>query len=450
MMKKVVISLLCLKLIALNVFSQELKRRASLGIYVSEISDSIARLHKTKFGVYIDSMTDQKNTEKHHLKINDIILRINNENIGSPQDLTAQLKKYKEGDEANFELIRNGKTKNVAGIFPGFPFESSDNHDVIYDEFAFDGGYIRTITDKPRGDKKFPAILFIQGYTCSSIDNVTKHPYTQLAKGLCDKGYVVMRMEKPGMGDCNNQTPCADLDFNTETEAFSNGLHHLKSYDFVDTEKVFIWGHSMGGIIAPIIANNEKIKGIIVYGTTINPWREYLPETFRFQYPLFGIDYVELEDHMLEYYRVIHELFVEKKKPSDIAEDSVYLPILRNQYLYDGKDRIFGRNYKAFVQIDEHNIYRYWSQTEANVLVFWADADIQAFSKREHETIVNVVNHYHPGNAELAQLNNTNHAFVKVKSMQDGIANRNWNYMTTHFNDEVVENTDQWIRKILE
>lgn len=443
-MKKIAFLIFGLLLLHNYSNSQGLKRRATLGIYGTEISDSLSGVSS----IQIDSLLSQNFSEKHHLRVHDILLNMNDSKTKSMRELGMLVANYRAGDEVRFEIIRKGQKKEVAGVFPAFPFETSEQHDIIYDNFEFDDGYIRTIIDKPKGNKKFPAIFFIQGYTCSSIDNVRMHPYIQLAKGLCEKGYVVMRMEKPGTGDCNNKTRCSDLDFNTEKDAFLKGLRKLKSYDFVDTSKVFIWGHSMGGIIAPIIANKEKVRGIIVYGTTINPWREYLLETFRVQYPLFGVDYVELEDHMLDYYKVIHELFVEKKEPSVIAKDSVFSNILRDQFSYDGNERIYGRNYKSFVQIDDYNMYKYWSQINAHVLVFWADADIEAFSSFEHKTIVDVVNHYHPGKAKFIHLDNTTHAFAKVKSMQDGLANRNWSYITTHFNEDVVNKTNQWIMSI--
>ncbi len=430
--------------------SQELKRRAYLGVYGTEITDSVAGIYKIKSGINIDSLKNISLTKKHKLKPADIIVSINGNDVKTLQDLSRQVSLSREGNKVNFKIIRKGKVKKISGIFPAFPYEKSETHEIIYDKFEFDNGYIRVIIDKPKGQGKFPSILFIQGYTCSSIDNVgDKHPYIQLVKGLCDKGYVVMRIEKPGIGDCSNVSECNDIGFKTETEAFLKGLQKLKSYDFVDTSKVFIWGHSLGGIVAPIIANREKVKGIIVYGTTIKPWREYLVEMFRVQNPIMGIDFVENENNMLDYYKIIHALFIDKKEPSLIAKDTVLLTVFKELMYYDGEERIWGRNYKAFVQIDDYNLTEYWSKTDADVLVFWADADIEAFSRYDHETIVDVVNRYHPGKGKFIHLKNTTHAFAKVKSMQHGIENRTWKYMTENFNEEIIHKTDEWIKRVI-
>jgi len=430
--------------------SREFKRRAYLGIYGTAIADSVADIYSTNTGIIVDSLTNNNLTKKHKLKSADIILSINGNDIKTLRDLKEQVSLSREGEKVKFKIIRNGKIRKIVGIYPMFPYEKSKTHEIIYDKFEFDGGYIRVIIDKPKGQNKLPAILFIQGYTCSSIDNVgDDHPYLQLVKGLCDKGYVVMRVEKPGVGDCNNITRCEDLDFHVENEAFLTGFRKLKSYDFVDTNNVFIWGHSLGGTTAPIIANKEKVKGVIVYGTGLKPWREYLLEMFRVQNPLLGVDYVENENNMLNYYKIIHALFIDKDKPSEIESDSTLSTILKEQLMYDGEERIWGRNYKAFIQIDDYNITECWSKTDANVLVFWGDADIEAFSRFDHETIVDVVNHYHPGKGKFIHLKNTTHAFSTVESMRHGLENRTWKYMTENFNKEIILKTDEWIKEVI-
>ncbi len=429
--------------------AQHLMRKAHLGINVAEISDSLKTIHKISHGIYIIKINDIEVSKKHKLKTGDIILSINSIEVKSISGLVTEVSKYNEDNEVSFSIIRNGKQKQIKGTFPAKPYEKSENHEILYDQFEFDEGYIRTIIDKPDGDIKYPAILFIQGYTCGSIDNVgEKHPYIQLVKVLCNKGYVVMRMEKPGVGDCNNKTKCEDLDFNKEIASFTKGLRKLKTYDFVDTNNVFIWGHSLGGMIAPIIANREKLKGVIVYGTTIKPWREYLIEMNRKQAPLFGADYVESEKYALNYHKLIYALYVDKKTPDEIEKDTIMAQMLKTHFMYDGKGHIYGRNYKTFVQIDDYNQTEYWSKVNSNVLVFWGDADIEAMSRYDHETIVDVVNRYHPGKATFIHLKNTTHSFAKVESMEHGIKNRNWKYITENFNEDVAIKTVEWINSL--
>ncbi len=446
MKRLLVFSVLFFLLINIS-FSQNLKRKAYLGINVSSLTDEQKQKYDIEFGVYVDELIDEELSKIHKFEQGDIILTINNNRIDSIHYLYSEVLKYRQDDECVSEVIRNGKKKTLKGKFPPKPYETSEKFDVIYDEIAFMDGYLRVIVDKPSSDKPMPAILFIPGYTCGSYDNINPlHPYIRLIKSLAERGYVVMRVEKPGDGDCYNLPACEDIDFHTEVQVFAEALKKLQSFDFVDNENIFIWGHSMGGIIAPIIASENQVKGIIVYGTGIKPWREYIVEMCRVQYPIMGMDWVETENRMLCIYNTIHALFIEKKSPAEIANDSVMADILYNDFGFDGKDRLFTRNYKYLVQIDDYNLTECWSKVEAYVLTMWGTVDLEAFSRVEHQTIVDVVNFYHPDKAEFYEVVNTSHAFFKANSYKEAIDNYNWNYMTENFNPIIIEKTDEWIK----
>ncbi len=426
--------------------AQHLKRQAYLGVELKELSIE----ERADQGVEILNDIKEDFAKKHLLKKGDIITRINDSKIKNESDLRSAVSLYREGDPCMMVVIRNGKQKTLKGVFPSRPYETSETHEVLYDEIAFGNGWLRVIIDKPGKSGPMPAILFVQGYTCGSLDFVNpKHPYIQLVKGLAEKGYAVMRVEKPGDGDCMNTPECEDIDFHTEVDAFKEALKKLQSYDFVDKDNVFIWGHSMGGIIAPILASEIPVKGMVVYGTGIKPWREYLTEMVRVQNPLFGVPYIDNEKKMLAVYKLMHALFIEHLTPAEIAKDSLMLPVLMEDFGYDGTDRLFTRNYKYLVQIDDYNLTECWSKVNAYVLSMWGTADIEAYSSYEHETIVEVVNQATPGKAELYVVENTTHAFSKVESMKHGLENRTAAYMFEHFNSEVVDKSDEWMKKVM-
>jgi alpha-beta hydrolase superfamily lysophospholipase len=93
----------------------------------------------------------------------------------------------------------------------------------------------------------------------------------ELVYGLTRAGFAVMRSEKSGVGD-SSDTPCRDVDFRREVSLFTSGLKKLTCYNFVDTENVFFFVHSVGGWIAPLVASEEPVKGIVAYGTVVRPF----------------------------------------------------------------------------------------------------------------------------------------------------------------------------------
>ncbi len=449
-MKSRLITVTITILLSVSLQSQEIVRKGFLGARIVTANDSVLKSNSIKHGVLIDKIVKKEYSKKHKLREGDILISINGKRCTKARDVTTILKDKRSGNEVTFNIIRKKREKTIKGILPAKPMEKSDKHDIIYDQFSFNKGAIRVIVDKPKTDKKVPAVLFIQGYTCSSLDNTSPdHPYIKLVKGLCDKGYAVMRMEKPGMGDNYNTSDCSEIDFHTEVEAFSLALEKLKTYDFVDKDNVFIWGHSMGGVIAPIIAAQQNVKGVAVYGCTIRPWRDYLNDLFRIQSIMVGADPVENDKGMKAYAKILYGLFIDKKHPDLLAKDPELKEALKNGFSYDGKGHIWTRHYKYIVQIDDYSLFEQWSKVKSNVLVFWGDADLEAFSEWDHKQITDVVNKYNPGKATYYNIKNTTHSFAKVKSMQHGIKNRNWKYITSNFNQEVIEATYNWMNNVI-
>ena len=219
--------------------------------------------------------------------------------------------------------MRAGKEQVLEAKAVGRPLETSEISEVIYDEIPFQVGTLRSIINKPNKGGKLPAILFIPGYPCASYDNMNPiHPYRKLIDAFIEKGYVVMRVEKPGVGDGEFPIPCDQIDIATENAAFEAGYQALKKYSFVDTENIFIFGHSLGGLTAPIVASKVNPKGVIVYGTAYEPWWEYLMRMLRMQNPLFGVDFVENEKDMRLYHHLLYRQYVLKQSPKELAAEN--------------------------------------------------------------------------------------------------------------------------------
>lgn len=90
------------------------------------------------------------------------------------------------------------------------PFETDDNADVIYDEAPYRGGKLRVIINKPFQKQRMPAMLFIPGYTCNSIDELKEdHPYKRIINAYVDAGYVTLRIEKSGLGIAKTPHPAS-------------------------------------------------------------------------------------------------------------------------------------------------------------------------------------------------------------------------------------------------
>ena len=428
--------------------SQNIPRKASIGLRLAEINDSIKNSLNlpSKEGLIITSVTPKSSAEAADLKINDVMLSLNGVVLKSVKHYRETVKNIRENDQLKFDIYRNGDKLSLNTAALPLPFENSDKYDVVYDQVKFKDGYLRIITTRPKGEGKFKTILFIPGYMCYSLENLGKHPYGQVVDRLSERGYSVIRVEKPGMGDCYNTPDCFDIDYSTELEAFETGFQKAITYDFVDKDNVFIFGHSLGGYEAPMIDKNKIAKGVIVCGTGLKTWYEYILDMFRFQNPIMGVDYVENEKVVQDMIKILYEYLVMKKEPKDIAINDEVKKLMEEYLEYDEADRVWERNYKFWQQLQDLNMPEVWKNVKANVLVIRGEGDIEAFSTEEHETIVKIVNTYNPGRGKFLLIPNMDHGFATSKTPEESYKNKSVpGYYYNNFNPVVIDEISNWI-----
>jgi hypothetical protein len=384
------------------------------------------------------------------LQENDIILKIGDSTFASSSEFGAMFSRYQPGQSLRLLVLRGKKKTELKATVQPRPFETDDNAEVIYDQAPFKSGLLRVIINKPKTQSPMPGMLFVPGYTCNSIDDLpANHPYKRIVDAYVDAGFVTLRIEKSGLGDSNNTPPCTSCDLMDEIANFEAGLKKLKSLPYVDSNRIVIFGHSMGGIVAPAVAAKNEVAGVVVYGTLAKSWFEYQIEMLRVQNALAGMDPLEVEKSVLEQYDVNYRFFIKKEKLQDLANDPKIDSLLRNTWEYDGKGKIYSRNAEYWRQIQDLPSLEHWKRTKAKVLVQFGESDFQAFSKADHELIVRTVNHFHPGNASLKTFPLTDHYFAKSGTMQEAytiFSDRKFQVLFDAYNPEVGLSAVQWSR----
>jgi photosystem II stability/assembly factor-like uncharacterized protein/dienelactone hydrolase len=440
-----IISFCFLFIVGLNGYSQ-LQRKVQFGArieYSSEKGISGCKVLQVARGTSVALQLQEE----------DLILKIGNSTFTSTDEFIRLFTGYSPGQEVQLTVLRGKKQLVLKAKAVARPYETDDNATVIYDEANYKGGQLRVIINKPFKEAKMPAMLFIPGYTCSSIDELPpSHPYKRIVDAFVDAGYVTLRIEKSGLGDSKNTPPCESCDLLDEIENFEVGLKKLKSLPYVDTNQIIIVGHSMGGIVAPAISAKNQVAGVIVYGTTAKSWFEYQIEMYRVQNALAGMNPIEVEQSVLEQYDLNYRYFVKKEKLEDLAKDPKADSVLRTAWQYDGNGKIYSRNAEYWRQIQDYPHLENWKNTSAKVLVQFGESDFQAFSKADHQQIVNTVNYFHPGNATLMTYPSTDHYFAKSGTMQeayDKFGEGKIQQLFDEYNPEVGMSAVRWSNDVL-
>jgi uncharacterized protein len=421
--------------------AQTLLRKASMGIIARTVPE----------GVAIDSVIANTTATALNLKKNDLILFFNGQAVNSLNSYNTLASHLRAGDKVEIQIIRNGKKIRAKTTAVMRPIETSDLADISYDWVKFRKGYLRTITRKPKGKNNVPCILLIPGYGCGSIENYSKGYNGKLINAWLKNGYAVVTIEKSGMGDSYDCEPCTEVDLATDIESYNTGYQYMENLPFADKDNLFIWGHSMGGVIAPEIAKRHHPKGVMVFGTVFRPWSEFLLEMHRVQKPLLdGLTYDETENFVRLIQKVYYEFFVGKKTRDELYANPEYKNIVSSELEYKiGSNTMWGRHWRFWQQLDSLNLATSWRLSNCQVLVINGGADYEQCAPIEPLLIEQTVNAARPGTATRVQIEDLDHFMMKSNGFKEAVENfRAQGYAKGNFNERISDETLLWLNHI--
>ena len=303
---------------------------------------------------------------------------------------------------------------------------------------------IRTIVTRPRAAGRHPVLFLIKGVGPGSLDEPLSgpEPYSRILHEFAKSGYVTVRVDKPGVGDSEGG-PFADVDFDTELDAYRQAMAAVRSYTFVDVDKIFIFGHSMGGVFAPIVASEVPTKGIAVYGTVSKTWTEYFLENWRRQATLAADDPARIDAMLRDLAAALHLLLVEQKPPDELLRVRPDLRSILAKLAPAGL--INGRSIRFWSQLVAKNLPTYWTKGHPDVLAMWGRHDFIA-TEADHPFIAEIVNKTHPGKGTYVSLDDSDHAFRKTTSLADSF--KRWSTPGGEFNPSIIGTLKGWIEKV--
>lgn len=457
MKKKLLIATLCL-IVLNNCIAQNIKRRGGLSVaYYQTLPDSIANKLDYKQGAVVQVAIPNGTAANLGVLPNDIIIKVNQTAIATPAQLASVAKILREDNPIEILVIRNKATLQLKGKVVARPKEISTTADVIYGEFAYKNGFVRTIYKTPKNTKPLGTIYFLQGLPCYSMDNFQPLDKTKQAiDAMVERGFAVYRMEKADMGDNVNMPACESMGFNDELDMYIAGYNNLLTLKEVDTSKIFLFGHSMGGVTAPLVAEKFQPKGVVVYGTVFKPWLEYLMDAYLLQPQLYGEDLSVLRDSLEMYKPYIYQYFYGQKTIEEVCktkEGRMAMDLIMG-FNVQTKVGVSGRAASVHKEMNEHNLAKAWGNTNSYVLAIYGECDIAAIHPNDHQDLIDYVNKIHPGKGQFWLAPKTTHTFEEIGTMDEFIK---WqskqqeflNYAATKFNPKVFDYTCNWMKDVL-
>ena len=172
---------------------------------------------------------------------------------------------YKEGGIEMTLNLKKGTVKIEESRRPQEPLKPYPYYeeDIVFENTESKIELAGTLT-LPNKSGKFPVVILISGSGPQDRDEsfMGHKPFLVLADYLTKQGIGVLRFDDRGHGKSTG-------DFgNATTEDFSkdvlSAIAYLKTRKEVEIKNIGLIGHSEGGIIAPLVANNSKDVAFMV------------------------------------------------------------------------------------------------------------------------------------------------------------------------------------------
>ena len=393
----------------------QLERRASLGA-------ALAPAGAGQQGVVVRNVFPSLTAERIGLRPNDVILSIDGRPVSSVPAAVSAIRSVTAGSPLKLTVRRGVNTLSLAGKAVGQPLEAYPGARTQYGAVPFRGGYLRDILIMPERVRDAPVVFLLQGFSCSTIEPVDENAaYRQLAKYLAAAGIGFYRVEKPGVGDSIGNLRCEHIDYATELDAFRSAYRHLVSDLGVSPDRIFMFGHSLGALQAPMLAAEVAPRGVAVYGAVLRNWADYHQNVAAFQgYLALGEDPV-VESNRYEGLRdLFRRFYFERQSPRTIATDDPRLTEpLHELFGWDGGDQVIGRDYHFSQDLAHLPIYAAWRDTRSNVLAMYGESDLIALFDVDTRLIADMANYYRPGTGTFVEIPGTEHGMTLVGNRQE-------------------------------
>ena len=276
-----------------------------------------------------------------------------------------------------------------------------------------------------------PAVVFVHGSGASNMDEKVGKltPFKDLAQGLARHGIASVRYDKRSFAHGFKMLRDKGLEVTVKTETIDDAIlatELLKKDPRIDPERVFIIGHSMGGMLAPRIdAEGGNYAGLIIMAGSPRKLEEII---------------LDQNEAALRSTKGIVNWIV-KKQVEKFAAMFGGMYQLSDE---EAKKRKMGGGTTLyyFKEMGEHPASGYLLTTGKPILILQGEKDFQATAEKDFAAYKQLLDRKE--NVTFRLYENLSHAFVPSVYGEIMKAKQEYN-VEQHISEEVIADIANWI-----
>ena len=281
-----------------------------------------------------------------------------------------------------------------------------------------------------------PAVVLVHGSGSSNMDEKVGKltPFKDIAEGLAKYGVASVRYDKRSFTHGLKMVRDKSLTITAKEETIEDAIlatQLLKTDSRIDTDKIFIIGHSMGGMLAPRIdAEGGDYRGLILMAGTPRRMEEalkdQLAETLDRMNPLMRKLASGSVNKMLKKFDGMYDVPDEEAKKIKIGNGAT---------LYYFKD------------MGQPTVAEYLADNHKPMLIMQGDKDFQVKADIDFAMYKEILKGR--GNVTFRLYENLNHAFVNSVYGLISKAKQEYN-VEQHIGENVIADIAEWIKDVTE
>jgi alpha/beta superfamily hydrolase len=159
-------------------------------------------------------------------------------------------------------------------------------------ELKVDEKLLRGCVRIPDNKGPFPTVCFFHGFNVDKVGFMRLHE--TFARLLVNKGFACVRFDFYGCGE--SEGDFHEMRISDEIKQGKAIYEWTKKQDFVDAEEIYPIGHSLGAVIASLVAAEYQSKGAVLWSPALAIYYDIsgrvgaIPEHYQKSYDYEGLE----------------------------------------------------------------------------------------------------------------------------------------------------------------